>query len=60
MIRLLLVRHGNTDLLGRVLYGRMPGVHLSPEGLRQAEAVGRALQSRYRLAEVVSSPLERA
>jgi probable phosphoglycerate mutase len=60
MIRILLVRHGSTDLLGRVLYGRMPGVHLNDEGVQQAEAVGRMLRSEYRLAEVVSSPLERA
>jgi probable phosphoglycerate mutase len=60
MIRILLIRHGNTDLSGRVLYGRMPGVHLSAEGLRQAQTLGQALKARYRISEVVSSPLERA
>ncbi len=60
MTRILLIRHGNTDLLGRVLYGRMPGVHLSAEGCRQAQALAQALKNRYRLAAVVSSPLERA
>lgn len=59
MIRILLIRHGSTDPLGRVLYGRTPGVHLNSEGRRQAEAVARMLKQRYTLREVVSSPLER-
>ncbi len=60
MTRILLIRHGATDLLGRVLYGRMPGVHLNSAGLGQAQALAQALQTRYRLASVVSSPLDRA
>lgn len=60
MTRILLIRHGSTDLLGRVLYGRMPGVHLNEEGRRQARAVGEALKARYTIDAVVSSPLERA
>ncbi len=59
MIRILLIRHGSTDPLGRVLYGRMPGVHLNAEGRRQAETVAQALKQRYTLSEVVSSPMER-
>jgi broad specificity phosphatase PhoE len=60
MIRILLIRHGTTDLSGKVLYGRMPGVHLNDDGLRQAQQLGQALKGRYSLSEVVSSPLERA
>jgi broad specificity phosphatase PhoE len=60
MTRILLIRHGSTDLLGRVLYGRMPGVHLNDPGREQARAVGEALKSRYTIDAVVSSPLERA
>jgi broad specificity phosphatase PhoE len=59
MIRILLIRHGSTDPLGRVLYGRMPGVHLNAEGRRQAEAVALAVKGRYALSEVVASPMER-
>lgn len=59
MIRILLIRHGTTDPLGRVLYGRVPGVHLNAEGCKQAEMVAHALKQRYRLSEVVSSPMER-
>ncbi|MFL6350654.1 MAG: histidine phosphatase family protein [Bryobacteraceae bacterium] len=60
MTRILLIRHGSTDLLGRVLYGRMPGVHLNEQGRKQARLVGEALKARYTIDAVVSSPLERA
>jgi probable phosphoglycerate mutase len=60
MIRILLMRHGSVDIMGRVVYGRMPGVQLNDEGKRQAEAAARAIQERYRLSQVVSSPMERA
>ena len=59
-MRILLIRHGNTDLLGRVLYGRMPGVHLNAQGCKQAELLARNLTERYRIDEVISSPMERA
>ncbi len=59
-MRILLIRHGAVDLLGRVLYGRMPGVHLNEEGLAQAHRMTEVLKKRYRIDEVVSSPLERA
>lgn len=60
MTRILLVRHATNDLLGNILYGRSPGVHLNQEGNRQAQALAQALAQRYRLAQVISSPLERA
>jgi probable phosphoglycerate mutase len=59
MIRILLIRHGSTDPLGRVLYGRMPAIHLNAEGRRQSESVAQTLKQRYRLSEVISSPMER-
>lgn len=59
MIRILLIRHGTTDPIGRMLYGRMPGIHLNEEGRRQADNVAQALKRRYALTEVVSSPMER-
>ena len=60
MTRILLIRHGSTDLLGRVLYGRMAGVHLNEKGRKEARTMAQALKVRYRLDAVVSSPLERA
>lgn len=60
MTRILLIRHGSTDLLGHVLYGRASGVHLNSEGLRQAELIGQSLKQQYSLDAVYSSPLERA
>jgi len=59
-MRILLIRHASTDLLGRVLYGRMPGVHLNEHGYRQAQLLAHRLKQRYRINEVISSPLERA
>lgn len=60
MIRILMIRHGETDLLGHTLYGRMPGVQLSSQGERTVGALARALSERVVLNEIVSSPLERA
>ncbi len=60
MTRILLIRHGSTDLMGRVLYGRMPGIRLNEQGRREAQITGDFLRSRYKLDALVSSPLERA
>ncbi len=60
MTRILLIRHGSTDLLGHVLYGRASGVHLNSEGVRQAELIGRSLKQQYSLDAIYSSPLDRA
>ncbi|HWD09891.1 MAG TPA: MSMEG_4193 family putative phosphomutase [Actinomycetota bacterium] len=55
---LLLVRHGNTALTGTRLSGRLPGVHLSEEGIRQAKGVAGRLGG-LPIKAVYSSPLER-
>jgi probable phosphoglycerate mutase len=59
MTTLLLIRHGMTDAVGRVITGRRPGVHLNEEGKRQVELLVETL-STTALAAVYSSPLERA
>jgi probable phosphomutase (TIGR03848 family) len=56
---LLLIRHGQTDWIGRAIAGRQPGVHLNAEG--QAQAL--RLRDRLRhlpITTIYSSPLERA
>ena len=59
MTRILLVRHGNTDALGKHLSGRMPGVHLNEAGRQQADnLVKRLLEAE--ISCIYSSPLERA
>ncbi len=58
MTRLVLVRHGEADVTGRVLVGRAPGIHLNPRGLEQARRMARRLDG-VRLAAIYSSPLER-
>lgn len=54
-----LVRHGHVENPDRVLYGRLPGFHLSVTGRAQAEALGRYFGD-LPVAAVWSSPLERA
>ena len=54
-----LVRHGLVENPRRLVYGRLPGWHLSAEGRAQAEAAARRLRGRE-VAALYSSPLERA
>jgi broad specificity phosphatase PhoE len=54
-----LARHGEVHNPGKVLYGRLPRMRLTPEGHRQADALADFLAPR-RLAAVYSSPLLRA
>lgn len=56
---IILVRHGSTAHLGHRLSGRMPGVALSTEGRREAEAAGRLLATRG-VSVLWHSPVERA
>jgi probable phosphoglycerate mutase len=58
-MRLLLIRHGLTDAVGRRLVGRTPGIGLNAVGRAQAEQLVRRLQS-SRIDAIFSSPLERA
>ncbi|HTY71736.1 MAG TPA: histidine phosphatase family protein [Actinomycetes bacterium] len=54
-----LVRHGEVENPTGVLYGRLPGYHLSELGRQMAEVVAKHLADRD-VTHVVSSPLERA
>jgi probable phosphomutase (TIGR03848 family) len=54
-----LIRHGENDLVGKKLAGRMPGVHLNKRGRRQAESIVGRLAG-IPITGVFSSPLERA
>jgi broad specificity phosphatase PhoE len=54
-----MVRHGQVENPRRVLYGRLPGYHLSRRGQAQAGLLARHF-ARAPLAAVVASPLERA
>ena len=46
--------------MGRVLYGRMPDVHIDDTGRQQCRDLADVIPNRYRVEEIVSSPLERA
>jgi broad specificity phosphatase PhoE len=54
-----LVRHGEVHNPDRILYGRMPGYHLSDAGREMADKTTAFLAGRD-IAYLVSSPLERA
>ncbi|HEX2296154.1 MAG TPA: histidine phosphatase family protein [Actinomycetota bacterium] len=54
-----LIRHGQVENPKGVIYGRLPGYHLSERGLEQARAAARHL-SEADLVAVWASPLERA
>jgi broad specificity phosphatase PhoE len=59
LTQLTLVRHGHVHNPQKILYGRLPRFHLSPEGLREAQSVAQALK-KSPLAAVFSSPMLRA
>ena len=54
-----LLRHGEVHNPDGILYGRLPGFHLSDRGRRQALMVAEAVAA-HDLTYVVSSPLQRA
>ena len=54
-----LVRHGQVENPKGVIYGRLPGYHLSERGVRQARAAAQRLADAD-LAAIWASPLERA
>jgi len=56
---LLLIRHGENDVMKRRLSGRLPGVHLNEKGRAQAEELAHSLKN-VGIRAVYSSPLERA
>jgi len=56
----LLVRHAVTPTTGVKLPGRAPGLHLSDEGRRQADAAADRVAKIPKLAALYASPLERA
>ncbi|MCV7141514.1 bifunctional RNase H/acid phosphatase [Mycolicibacterium fortuitum] len=58
--RLLLLRHGQTELSVARRYSGRGNPSLTEEGRRQADAAARYLGARGGIAAVVSSPLERA
>jgi probable phosphomutase (TIGR03848 family) len=59
MATILLVRHGQNDMVGKKLAGRLPGVNLNDQGKAQARRLAAELAS-LPIKAVISSPLERA
>jgi broad specificity phosphatase PhoE len=59
MTTFLLIRHGETDAVGRSIMGWAPGWHLNENGRRQVERLATRL-SKLSIQAVYTSPLERA
>src|SRR5262245_128242 len=57
---ILLVRHGQTNSTGKVLYGRSVGIHLAEHGRQQADTAAARIGELDAIAAVYTSPLERA
>jgi probable phosphoglycerate mutase len=58
MTTILLIRHAHTEWIGKAIAGHTPGVGLSAEGTRQAEALARRLRE-LPVSAIYSSPLQR-
>lgn len=54
-----LLRHGEVENPQKVLYGRLPGYHLSERGQAMARRIAEHLAD-HDIARIVSSPMERA
>ncbi len=54
-----LIRHGEVHNPDKILYGRLPGFHLSATGREQAAAIGRYLAT-LPITRLFTSPMERA
>src|SRR5437764_2130754 len=59
MTTFLLIRHGETDAVGKSLMGWRPGLHLNTRGKGQAEELAKTL-CELPIRAVYTSPLERA
>jgi probable phosphoglycerate mutase len=59
MIKLILIRHGLNDLVGKRIASQMAGVHLNDEGKQQAQELADNL-STMQIDAIYCSPLERA
>lgn len=59
MTTFLLIRHGETDAIGKLMAGWTPGWHLNRNGKEQAERLARRLAN-VQIRAVYTSPLERA
>lgn len=59
MAKILLIRHGQNDMVGKKLAGRLPNVHLNQRGQAQARRLAAELAA-LPVKAVIASPLERA
>src|SRR5689334_19048110 len=58
MTTIFLVRHGEAENPNKVLYGRLPGFHLTDQGKKESERAGKFLAG-TKISTIFTSPLER-
>jgi len=58
MALIILARHGETDVIGKRLTGRITGIHLNQHGREQAQLIADRLD-KQKIGAIFSSPLER-
>ncbi len=56
---ILMVRHGKTPSTGTTLPGRAKGLHLAPEGVKQANDAAKRIGKLKNVTAIYASPLER-
>ncbi len=56
---ILMVRHGKTPSTGTILPGRAKGLHLAPDGLKQANDAAKRIGKLKNVTAIYASPLER-
>jgi len=59
MAQIYLIRHGQTDFIGKILCGNLPGIHLNKIGLQQAKKTADYLYKQP-IKTIYTSPMERA
>lgn len=58
MTTLFLIRHGQTDYVGKRIAGYLPGIHLNLLGQSQAQSTA-SIMAKYSIQAIFASPLER-
>jgi len=58
MTTIFLIRHGQTDFVGKRIAGYLPGIHLNSLGQSQAQSTASTM-AKYSIQAIFASPLER-
>jgi broad specificity phosphatase PhoE len=60
-MKIYLIRHGEVENPNKILYGRLPGFHLSAKGIVEIQQLAEKLKNgNMKISKIYTSPLERA